>query len=389
MTLTSYKYRMYPNQKQREYFAKVFGCVRFVYNKMLDDSNKYYELEGKRLLTNPSSYKKDFPFLKEVDNSALANAKMNLDHAFNKFFKKKANYPVYKSKKDKYCSYSTNMLRNNIRIEGSYIRLPKIKLVRIRMHRNFSGTIKKATISKTPSGDYFVSLLVETEIMTLPVTDTEIGIDMGVSNIITDSNGKTVENARPYDRLMKKIAREDRRLKRKTKGGRNREKQRIRLAKAYRKITNIRTDFLHKVSRKIIDENQVIVCEDLVVTDMMGNKLFNRDIMDSSWSKLTDFIKYKSELYGRTFIKVGKYYPSSQICSSCGFRNEEIKGINIKMWTCPQCGDTHQRDVNAAKNILREGKRLLKIIGESEDGTIIPELMKPVSGVLLVDVLSQ
>ena len=367
MTLKPYKYRMYPNQKQREYFAKVFGCVRFVYNKMLEDSIKYYELEGKMFPTNPSSYKKDYPFLKEVDSSALSNAKMNLDRAFSNFFKKKANYPVFKSKKDKHCSYSTNMLHDNIRIEGNHIRLPKIKLVRIRIHRSFSGTIKKATVSRTPSGDYYVSLLVETEIKKLPATENEVGIDMGVSNIITDSNGKTVENVRSYDRLMKKLAMEDRRLKRKTKGGKNREKQRIRLARVYRKITNIRTDFLHKVSRNIIDENQVIVCEDLVVTDLMDNKLFNRDFMDSSWSKLTEFIKYKSELYGRTFIKVGKYFPSSQICSSCGYRNEDIRGINVRVWACPHCGVKHQRDVNAAKNILCEGKRLLRKIDESED----------------------
>ena len=378
---------MYPNQKQREYFAKVFGCVRFIYNKMLEDSKKYYELEGKMLPTNPSSYKKDYPFLKEVDSSALSNAKMNLDNAFHKFFKKETNYPVFKSKKDRYCSYSTSMTSNNIRVEGNYIRLPKIKLVRIRLHRNFFGTIKKATVSRTPSGDYFVSLLVETEIEKLPIVEKEIGIDMGVRNIVTSSDGTMIENVRSYDRFMKKIARENRRLMRKEKGGKNREKQRVKLAKVYRKVANIRTDFLHKVSKKIIDENQVIVCENLVVSDMVNNHLFIRDIMDAGWSKLTGFLKYKSEWYGRTFIKVDKHFPSSQICSSCGYRNEEIKGVNVKTWTCPNCGAIHQRDVNAGKNILDEGKRQLEKNEESGD-TITSDVMKVISGVLMIDILA-
>ena len=384
MTLIPYKYRLYPNKEQCEYFAKVFGCVRFVYNKMLEDSEKYYEIEGKRLRTNPSSYKDDYPFLREIDSSALSYAKIHLDRAYDRFFKRETNRPKFKSKKDRFCSYSTSMLRDNIRVEGSYIRLPKIKFVRMRMHRPFNGTIKRATVTRNPSGEYHVILLVETEIEQLPVVDKKIGIDVGVINIMTGSDGSVVENVRSYDKYIRKLARENRRLSRKQKGGKNREKQRIKLAKVYRKITNVRTDFLHKVSRTVVNENQVIACEDLVISDIMKeNRFGRRDIMDSAWSTFIGFLKYKSEWYGRQFIKVDKYYPSSQICSNCGHRNESIKGINMKNWTCPECGVEHQRDVNAGKNILSEGERLLELIAEKGK-----EVIKTTTSIHYIDVVA-
>ncbi len=382
MTLISYKYRLYPNKKQCEYFAKVFGCVRFVYNKMLEDSENYYQIEGKRLKTNPSSYKDEFPFLKEVDSSALSNAKLSLDFAYNRFFRKETNRPRFKSKKDKYCSYSTSMYRNNIRVEGSCIRLPKIKFVKMKMHRSFNGTIKKATVVKTSAGDYYVILLVETEIEKLPTVDKKIGIDLGIVNYLTSSDGTVVENIRSYDKYMRKLSRENRRLSRKMKGGKNREKQRIRLAKVYRKISNVRNDFQHKISRRIVDENQVIACEKLVIGDIMEvNPFAKRDIMDSAWATFIRYLKYKSEWYGRQFIRVDTFFPSSQICSKCGYQNQEIKGINKKIWTCPECGSIHQRDVNAGVNILHEGERLLAL-SQSED-----ESMKKLSsGVFYIDI---
>ena len=367
MTLVPYRYRLYPNKEQRQYFAKVFGCVRFVYNKMLEDSEKYYEFCGERLRTNPSSYKDEFPFLREVDSSALSNAKVNLDNAYNRFFSGKAKHPKFKTKRDKRCVYSTSMTKNNIRVEGEYIRLPKIKLVKMRMHRPFTGAIRKATVVKTPSGEYYVTILVDAEIEKMSVSDKKIGIDLGIVNYLTDSDGSVVENVRSYDRHMRKLARENRRLSRKKKGGMNKEKQRIKVAKVYNKITNIRMDFLHKTSRKIVDENQVIACENLVVGDLLKvNPFARRDIMDSAWYTFTSMLKYKSEWYGRQFVKVDTFYPSSQICSSCGYQNNEIKGINVKNWVCPKCGVSHQRDVNAGKNILCEGERLLSLSENSD-----------------------
>lgn len=383
MTLVSYKYRLYPNKEQREYFAKVFGCVRFVYNKMLEDSERYYQIEGKRLATNPSSYKDEFPFLREVDSSALSNAKMSLDYAYTRFFRKETNRPRFKSKKDHFCSYSTNMLRNNIRTEGSYIRLPKIKFVKMKMHRPFTGTIKKATVTRTPSGDHFVILLVETEIEKLPTADKKIGIDVGVINLISGSDGTIIENVRSYNKYKRKLARENRRMARKMRGGKNKEKQRIKLAKVYRKITNVRTDFLHKVSRKIVNENQVIACENLVINDIMkGNRFGRRDVMDSAWSTFIRFLRYKSERYGRQFVKVDQFFPSSQLCSECGYRNQDIRGINIKKWTCPHCGSIHQRDINAGKNILREGERLIKMAEELGD----KKVLSASKGVIYIDI---
>lgn len=367
MVYRAFRYRIYPNKEQCEYFAKMFGCVRFVYNKMIEDSDKYYEIEGKRLPTNPHSYKDEYPFLRDADSSALSNAKVNLDQAYNRYFKKKSKHPRFKTKKEKRCTYSTSMYRNNIRIEGNFIRLPKIKFIKARIHRTFVGTIKKATVIKEPSGDYYVTLLVETELEQLPVTDKKIGLDMGVVNILTDSDGRFVENIRSHDKYMRKLARENRKLSRKQKGGKNREKQRIKLAKTYRKITNVRKDFLHKVSRKIVNENQVIACENLVVEDLLKMNFFSRrDIMDASWKMLTDYLEYKSKWYGRQFVKVDTFYPSSQICSSCGYKNNEIKGHNVKVWACPSCGVTHHRDINAARNILKEGCRLLAAEGDVE-----------------------
>ena len=368
MTLVPYRYRLYPNKEQREYFAKVFGCVRFVYNKMLEDSEKYYELCGERLRTNPSSYKDEYPFLREVDSSALSNAKINLDHAYNRFFNRTAERPKFKSRKDGRCSYSTCMYRNNIRIEGSYIRLPKIKLVKMRIHRPFTGAIRKVTVVKTPSGEYYATILSDTEVQKLPDVDKKIGIDMGILNYVTGSDGTVVENIRSYNMYMRKLARENRRYSRKQKGGKNREKQRIKLAKVYKKITNVRSDYLHKLSRRIVDENQVIACENLDVGALMNaNPKANRDIMDSSWSAFISMLEYKSQWYGRKFVKVGTFYPSSQICSSCGYKNSEIKGILVRNWVCPKCGASHQRDVNAGKNILKEGERLLALSDASGD----------------------
>jgi len=384
----AYRYRIYPNKTQCEYFAKVFGCVRFVYNKMIEDSENYYKLEGKRLQTNPHSYKSQFPFLREVDSSALSNAKMNLDYAYDRFFKKATDRPRFKSKKDNRCTFTTSMYRNNIRIEGEYIRLPKIKFIRAKIHRKFEGTIKKATVIKEPSGEYFITLLVEAEVEKLPVNERAIGLDMGVINLLTCSDGSVVENVRSYDRYMKKLARENRWLSRKKKGGRNREKQRIRLANIHRKITSIRDDFLHKVSRKIVNENQVIACENLIIGDLLKTNYFSRrDIMDASWVKLTNYLEYKSRWYGRQFVRVDTFYPSSQICSDCGFRNHDLKGHNIKEWECPSCGTIHQRDYNAAKNILHEGLRILSSdeVGRCEYPDTEDHIFS--TGTIMVDVI--
>lgn len=367
VTYVPYKYRLYPTKAQREYFAKVFGCVRFVYNKMLEDSEKYYKETGKRLMTNPSSYKDEFPFLREVDSSALSNAKMSLDQAYSRFFKKETNRPRFKSKKDNHHSYSTNMLHDNIRIDGSYVRLPKVKFVKAKIHRTFSGRIHKASVTKTPAGDYFVILLVDTEVEKLPKSEKSIGIDLGVLNTVTDTNGNIIKNVKARDRYAKKLARENRRMKRKKDGSKNREKQRIKLNKVYRKIVNVRGDFLHKLSRNIVNENQVIACEDIKVMEIIKQNFFAGDIYDASWNKFLGMLKYKSEWYGRDFVQVGRFFPSSQVCSFCGEQNPAVKNTNIKKWTCPSCGAIHQRDLNASRNILLEGRRVLfETTGDSD-----------------------
>lgn len=361
--LKGYKYRLYPNKEQEEFFMKCFGAARFIYNHMLSEKIKYYQETKKNLNNTPAQYKDEFPWLKDVDAHALCHAQMHLKHAYNKFFKEPSvGFPKLKSKKATKLSYSTSNTNNykNIKFSDSnkYIKLPKIGLVRVKKHRSFNGIIKSATISKTSSGKYYVSLLVECEDQNkLQYSNNKVGIDLGLKEFAITSDGEMIENPRYLRKSEKRLIKLQKDLSRCKAGSKNKEKRRIKLAKQHEKVANQRKDFLHKTSKRIIDENQVICLEDLKAKEILKNHKVAKSVFDVSWNKFVLQLEYKADWYGREIVKIDKWYPSSQICSNCGHRDGK-KDLSIREWTCPICGTHHDRDVNAAINILNEGLRI-------------------------------
>ena len=363
--LKAYRYRIYPNKEQEIQLAKTFGCCRFVYNQTLAYRKNAYEKEKKSVSkTDCNNYcnrelKKVYEWLKEVDKFALTNAIYNMDSAYQKFFKEHAGYPKFKIKRDNHQSYTTNFTNGNITVDfdRGRIKLPKLKRVKIKLHRKFLGQIKAATISKVPSGKYYVSILVETEYSPLVKTNGQIGVDLGIKDLCITSNGKKYENPKTIKKYEKKLAKLQRQLAGKIKGSKNYQKKRKQIALCHEKITNTRRNYLHKISSEIINENQVIVSENLQIKNMVKNHNLAKSISDTSWYELTRQLEYKSEWNGRTYIKIDRFYASSQICFSCGYKNTNVKDLKVRDWICTFCNTKHDRDINAAKNILAEGLR--------------------------------
>ena len=373
MKRIAYKYRIYPSTEQKEFFAKCFGCVRFFYNKSLSDMNEIYKSTGKFKNITPASYKEDYSFLKEVDSLALSNAQLNRNTAFKSFFSHRSGFPKFKSKRNDQ-NYTTNN-QGSVKVSSNnrYISIPKCPRIRIKKHRDFIGTIKSITVSLTTDNKYYMSLLVEEETKHMEHIDKMIGLDLGLKDLIVDSNGKKYKNHKYLTKSQTKLAKEQRKLSKMVKGSHNRNKQRIKIARLHKKIQNQRNDYLHKLSKSIVDENQVIVLEDLKVIDMEQNNKLARNISDASWSRLVSMLIYKANWYGRTVIKVPSNYPSSQLCSICGYKNPLTKDLKIRKWTCPECGTIHDRDINAARNILSKGIELLTKDGTHPDSLFMLE----------------
>ena len=353
--MKGFNYRIYPNEEQREFFAKTFGCARFIYNRMLADKIKHYEETAQSLKNTPAQYKAEFPWLKEVDSLALANAQMNLQSAYSNFFRDKSiGFPKFKSKKDNNHSYKTNNQHNTIHIETGFIKLPKLKSkVKIKQHRLFDGVIKSCKISQVPSGKYFVSILVECEIKQLPRLETKVGIDVGIKIFAVMSDGVIVQNPKYLRKSEKRLAKLQKDLSRKQKGSKNKTKARIKVAIIHEKIANQRLDFLQKLSSKIINDNQVIVLENLKVKNMVKNHKLAKCISEVSWSMFREMIEYKAQWYGREVVIASSNYASSQLCSECGNKSGQTKDLGCRTYVCPVCSLTIDRDYNASLNLLK------------------------------------
>lgn len=367
--LKAYKVRLYPNEEQKVFFAKSFGCCRFIWNKMLSDKIKYYEKTKKTLRQYPAQYKKEFEWLKEVESLALSRVERNLHQAYQSFFKQGTGFPKFK-KKGVRESYTTNNQKGTVAVTGNSVKLPKIGHIKAVIDRPIVGLIKSATISKTATDKYYVSLLVETVVEPLQKTHSNIGIDLGLTDLITLSDNTKVANPKFLSKLEQKLAREQKILSKrrqvaKSKGRKlsessNYQKQKLKVAEIYEKITNTRKDFLHKLSFNLVKNHDLIAVENLNVKGMVKNKNLAKSISDSSWSAFIAMLTYKAEWYDKEVVKIDRWFPSSKTCSHCQHKLATLP-LSVRQWRCPSCKNINDRDINASINILNEGLRLTSI----------------------------
>lgn len=361
----AYKFRLYPTDEQALIIRKTFGCVRFVYNKMLAERIETYEslkndIEALKKVKHPTpaKYKKEFEWLKEVDSLALANAQLNLDKSYKSFFKGNTKFPKFKSKRHKQ-SYTTNVVNGNIQLLDGCIKLPKLKMVKVKQHREIPSEykIKSCTLSMTASGKYYISILTEyeKEIESKEVVKV-VGLDFAMDGLFVASEGEKANYPKFYRQMLEKLAKEQRKLSRKKKGSSNWNKQRIRVAKIQEKVANQRKNFLHHKSKELVAIYDAVVIEDLDMKGMSQALKFGKSVADNGWGMFTSLLQYKLKEQGKQLIKIDKWFPSTKTCSNCG--NTQPIPMNIRTYTC-SCGLNLDRDYNSALNIKKEGIRLL------------------------------
>jgi putative transposase len=372
----AYVFRLYPTEQQAELISKSIGCARFVYNYFLARRSKYYEETGETLGYTKCSEEltllkqtKEHLWLNEVDKFALQNSLRNLDTAFVNFFREcqrgniKQGYPNFKKKHGNRQSYRTNFTNDNIKVdmETCQVKLPKLGWAAFRKNKKqttFPTEIINATVKRSPSGRLFVSVCCVDQVEILPEIDKCVGVDMGLKQFLILSSGEPIENPRYFRKTERQLAQAQRRLSRMKKGSKNYIKQRLKVAKLHERIANQRKDFLHKQSTRLVKENQIICLEDLQVKNMILNRKLAKSIQDAGWSDFKRMVAYKSDWYGRTLVQIGKFFPSTKKCGHCGEVNPMLT-LSEREWQCPVCKTIHDRDQNAAANILNEGLRIL------------------------------